>query len=49
MFSFGSGVVSWSSNKQPIVALSNTKAKYKGQAIVTCEVVWLQKLLSNLG
>jgi len=49
MFSFGSGVVSWSSKKQPIVALSSTEAEYKGAAIVACEVVWLQKLLSNLG
>jgi len=49
MFSFGSGAVSWSSKKQPIVALSNTEAKYRGATIVACEVVWLQKLLSNLG
>ncbi len=49
MFSFGSGAVSWSSKKQPTVALSNTKAEYKGVTIVACEVVWLQKLLSDLG
>ncbi len=49
MFSFGSGVVSWSSKKQPIVALSSTEAEYRGVAIVACEVVWLQKLLSDLG
>jgi len=48
MFSFGSGVVSWSSKKQPTVALSNTEAKYRGATIATCEVVWLQKLLSDL-
>jgi len=48
MFSFGNGVVSWSSKKQPIVALSNTEAEYRGAAIIACEVVWLQKLLSNL-
>jgi hypothetical protein len=41
MFSFGSGVVSWNSKKQPIVALSNTKAEYKGITITACEVVWL--------
>jgi hypothetical protein len=39
MFSFGSGVVSWSNKKQPIVTLSNMKAKYKGAIIATCEVV----------
>jgi hypothetical protein len=49
MFSFGSGVVSWSNKKRLNVALLNTKAKYKGATIVACEVIWLQKLFSNLG
>jgi hypothetical protein len=49
MFSFGSGAVSWSSKKQPTVALSSTEADYRGAAIAACEVVWLQKLLSDLG
>jgi hypothetical protein len=49
MFSFGSGAVSWSSKKQPTVALSSTEAEYRGAAIAACEVVWLQKLLSDLG
>jgi hypothetical protein len=49
MFSFGSGAVSWSSKKQPTVALSSTKAEYRSVAIATCEVLWLQKLLSDLG
>jgi len=45
MFSFGSGVVSWSSKKQPIVTLSSTEAEYRGATIATCEIVWLLKLL----
>ncbi len=49
MFSFGSGVVSWSNKKQPTVALSNTEAEYRSTIIAACEVVWLLKLLSNLG
>jgi len=49
MFSFGSGVVSWSSKKQPTIALSNTEVEYRGVTVVVCEVVWLQKLLSDLG
>jgi hypothetical protein len=49
MFSFGSGVVSWSSKKQPTIALSNTEVEYRGITVVVCEVVWLQKLLSDLG
>jgi hypothetical protein len=48
MFSFGNGVVSWNSKKQPTVALSSTEVEYKGATIAACEVVWLQKLLSYL-
>jgi hypothetical protein len=39
MFPFRSGVVSWSSKKQPIVALSNMEVEYIGATIVACEVV----------
>jgi len=49
MFSFGSGAVSWSSKKQPTVTLSSMEARYRGATITACEVVWLQKLLSDLG
>ncbi len=49
MFSFGSGDVSWSNKKQPTLALSSTKVECRGIIIATCEVVWLLKLLSNLG
>jgi hypothetical protein len=49
MFSFGSGVVSWNNKKQQTVALSSMEAEYGSAAIVACEIVWLQKLLSNLG
>ena len=48
MFSLGSVAVTWSSKKQPTVALSSTKAEYRGVAMATCEVVWLQKLLYDL-
>jgi len=49
MFSFGSGAISRSSKKQPTIALSSTEAKYKSAVIVACEIIWLQKLLSDLG
>jgi hypothetical protein len=49
MFSFGSGVISWSSKKQPTIDLSSTKVEYRGTTIIACEVVWLEKILSNLG
>jgi hypothetical protein len=42
MFSFGSGAVSWSSKKQPIVALSNMEVEYRGAIIAACEIIWLQ-------
>ena len=35
MFSFGIFVVTWSIKKQPIVALSSTKAEYQGAAVAT--------------
>jgi hypothetical protein len=49
LFSFGNGAISWSIKKQPTVALSSTEAEYKGTTIATCEAVWLQKLLLDLG
>ena len=39
MFSLGSAVVTWSSKKQPIVALLSTEAEYRGAAIAACEVI----------
>ncbi len=49
MFFFGSAIVTWSNKKQPIVALSSIEAQYRGVAMATCEVVWLRKLLGDLG
>ena len=49
MFSFGSVAMTWSSKKQPIVALLGIEAEYQGAAVAACEVSWLRKLLSNLG
>ena len=48
VFSFGSGMVSWSSKKQPTVALSSTETKYRGAAMAACEIAWLRKLLQDL-
>ena len=41
MFSLGSAAISWSSKKQPTVALSSTEAEYRGAAMAACEVAWL--------
>ncbi|MCO5560697.1 hypothetical protein L7F22_014314 [Adiantum nelumboides] len=45
MFSFGSAAVTWSSKKQPTLALSSTEAKYRGAAFASHEVAWLKMLL----
>ena len=39
---------SWSSKKQPIVALSSTEAEYQGAVVATCEAIWLKRLLKDL-
>ena len=49
MFSLGSAAISWSSKKQPTVALSSTEAEYRGAAMAACEVAWLRKLLADMG
>ena len=48
MFSLGSAAISWSSKKQPTVALSSTEAEYRGAAMAACEVAWLHKLLYDM-
>jgi hypothetical protein len=48
-FGIGSRVVSWSSKNQPTLSLSSTEAKYKSLSVATCEVVWLRRLLQDVG
>jgi len=48
-FNIGSRVVSWSSKKKPIVSFSSTKAEYKALFAATSEVVWLRRLLQDVG
>eukprot|EP00253_Pinus_taeda_P035087 PITA_35087 len=47
-FNIGSGMVSWCSRKQRLVALSLTEAEYMATNTVTCEAIWLRKLLVSL-
>jgi hypothetical protein len=49
MFFFRSGAIIWSSKKQPTITLSSTEVEYRGATIATCEIIWLQKLLLDLG
>jgi hypothetical protein len=48
-FGIGSRVVSWRSKNKPIVSLSSTEAEYKALCAATCEVVWLRRLLQDVG
>ena len=47
-FSLGSGMISWLSRKHTLVALSTTKEKYIATNVVSCEAMWLWKLLAWL-
>ena len=47
-FSLGDGVVSWSSKRQPTVALSTTEAEYMAASHCTREAIWLRQLLNDV-
>lgn len=49
VFMIGSGVVSWSSKKQPVVTLSTTEAEYIAAALCTCQCIWLKRILGKIG
>ncbi|RVX02654.1 Retrovirus-related Pol polyprotein from transposon TNT 1-94 [Vitis vinifera] len=48
-FSFGSGVFSWSSRKQEVVAQSTAEAEYIAAAAAVNQALWLRKLLTDFG
>ena len=41
-------MISWIRKKQSFLALSTTKVEYVASCLVSCEAVWLMKLLSDL-
>ena len=48
-FLLAGGAISWSSKKQPTVALSTTEAEYMAVSQGTREAIWLRRLLHELG
>ncbi|RVW32090.1 Retrovirus-related Pol polyprotein from transposon RE2 [Vitis vinifera] len=48
-FSFGSGVFSWNSKKQEVVAQSSAEVEYISAAAAANQAIWLRKLLTDLG
>lgn len=49
VFRMAGGAVSWSSKKQPTVALSSTESEYMASTHSVKEAVWLTKLLRETG
>jgi hypothetical protein len=49
VFMLGTGAVSWSSKKQPVVTLSTTEAEFIAAASCACQGVWLRRILGNIG
>ncbi|RVW65735.1 Retrovirus-related Pol polyprotein from transposon RE1 [Vitis vinifera] len=45
----GGNLVTWRSKKQKVVALSSTEAKFRGMAKGVCELLWIKRLLTELG
>ena len=48
VFNVGSGAISWSSKRQPTVALSTCEAEYMGQTQAAKEAIWLSRLLEQI-
>ena len=49
VFQLGSSSITWSSRRQDTVAKSSTEAEYVSLSSATQEVIWLHRLLKNLG
>ena len=49
IFDIAGGSISWSSKKQPTVALSTVEAEYMAASNATKEAIWLRVLLTDMG
>ncbi|KAL9366567.1 hypothetical protein Peur_037766 [Populus x canadensis] len=48
VFMLGTGAVSWSSKKQPIVTLSTTEVEFVAAASCACQAIWLRRILEEI-
>lgn len=48
IFMLGTGAISWSSKKQPIVTLSTTEAEFIAATACACQAIWLRRILEEL-
>jgi hypothetical protein len=49
VFMIGGGAITWSSKRQPTIALSTTEAEYMASTQATKEAIWMTKLMKELG
>ncbi|GJU86702.1 putative RNA-directed DNA polymerase [Tanacetum coccineum] len=45
----GNSLVSWKSKKQSMLSKSSAEAEYRAMNTVTCEVMWIMKILTEFG
>jgi hypothetical protein len=48
VFFLNSGIITWASQKQKVVALSSCEAEYIAVMMVACQGIWLSRLLGEL-
>ena len=45
----GGNLVSWKRKKQSVASRSSAESEYREMAQSTCEIMWLHKLLAEVG